>query len=264
MNPNENQPTQQPAPAAAPPAFTPGISTSYPTPAAPEPAPAPAAPVAEPPAPAAPVPPVDPAPAPAPTGQEPAPVDPAATPPAPVDPKPAELDYDEYLKSLTKDIQEPELPKATDVKVDDPDGLDKFFTDYGEKLVEKAMTKMNKNTIVQAVEAKAWGEVFQKYPEIQENQQLRDTIHNIRMGAYARGQSLSPVQVADQLVGTLHGEYKRGVNDTNVQTRVQASQPTGGATPAPAAAAVNYEALQDGGTNEAVKQIEALMAAGQI
>lgn len=262
MQPNETTPAPAPAPA-----FTPGVNMSYPTP---EPAPAPAPePQQQQPAPA-PQPDPAPQPEPAPTNQETPPQPTPQTPPAPQptpDPTPdpnKSQSFDDYLASLTKDIEVPELPKATDVKGDDPESLDKFFTEFGDKIVERALSKVQQGEVVKQAEARAWNDVFTKYPEVKENQQLRDTIHNIRLGAYARGQSLSPVEVADQLVGTLHGEYKRGVNDTNVQTKVQESQPLGGGTPAPAAPSINYEALQDGGINEATKQIEALMAAGKI
>lgn len=261
MQPNENQPQAQPAPQAQP-TFTPGVANSQPLPPAQEPAPQPA-------------PQADPAPAPAPTPTpeptpQPAPVEPGTQPAQnPVEPaKPVEtkpqFNYNEYLDSLTKDIKPVEMPKATDVNHEDPDGLNKFFTELADKTVEKARQEFQKEQIIQTAESRAWQEVFTKYPEVQENTKLRDTIHNIRMGAYSRGESVSPVEAADALVGTLHNEYKKGINDTNVQTRVQASQPlNGGGNPQPTPA-INYEALQEGGRDAAVMQLTQMINDGKI
>lgn len=277
MNPNEPAP-QSPAtePQAAPqaaPTFTPGIANGVQTPQ-----PAPAEPTQQQPQVTTqvqdtPQPNAAPQPAPQPTSQEVStatPQEPSSQPTQNV-PEPAQptqntqqMTYDEYLESLTKDIPTVEMPKPTDVDQKDPDGLVKFFDDYSEKLLEKARQDNLKQSIVQNAEREAWGQVFTKYPEIQNNNDLRDTIHNIRMGAYSRGQSLSPIQVADALVGTLHTEYKKGVNDTNVQTKVVDSQPLGGGSQAPVAPEVNYEALQTGGEQAAVAQLEALMAAGKL
>lgn len=266
MNPNEQsnapepvqQQTEQPAP------FTPGIANGVPQPAPqpvenPQPQEQPAVQPTEPQPQANPQ-----EPAPQPNPQAPQnPQNPQPTQQAPQENKP-QLTYDEYLDSLTKDIKPIEMPKPTDVNKDDPDGLVKFFEDYEQKILEKARQENQKQAIVQSAERQAWGEVFTKYPEIQNNTDLRDTIHNIRMGAYSRGQSLSPIQVADALVGTLHKEYKKGVNDTNVQTRVVDSQPLNGGGQPPQQAQVNYEALQSGGEQEAVRQLEALMASGKL
>lgn len=272
MQPNENvqpnvTPTQDPAPQPAPqaPAFQPGISNGYTAPTEPtqaqptEPAQQPAAQPTQPTEPTAPQPtPTEPTQPAQPTQQ------PAQEPAAQPTETRQQLTYDEYLDSLTKDFQPVELPKPTDVDNSDPDGLVKFFDDYGNKLLERAQQEAQKQAIVQNAEREAWGKVFTKYPEIQNNPDLRDTIHNIRMGAYSRGQSLEPIQVADALVGSLHNEYKKGVNDSNVQTKVVDSQPLNGGGQPPVQAEVNYEALQNGGEQAAVMQLEALMRAGKL
>lgn len=265
MNPNEPAP-QAPAtePQAAPqaaPTFTPGIANGVQAP--PQPAPTEPQPQVNP-TPQEPA----PQPAPQPQAQEPsAPVtQPTQNPQEPAVPavNTPQLSYDEYLDSLTKDIKPIETPNPTEIDQKDPEGLVKFFAEYKKSIIEESKQENLKQAIVQNAEREAWGQVFTKYPEIQNNNDLRDTIHNIRMGAYSRGQSLSPVQVADALVGTLHTEYKKGVNDTNVQTKVVDSQPLGGGSQAPVAAEVNYEALQTGGEQAAVAQLEALMAAGKL
>lgn len=124
-------PQPEPTPAPAPtPTFQPGIaSPSYngATPIAPEP-------VADPQP--TPQPNPEPTPAPAPTG----------TPqPEPV----KQPTYDEYLESLVKDIKPVELPKPSDVKQDDPEGLTKFFDDFGKAVTERAYTEMQKQSVIQ-------------------------------------------------------------------------------------------------------------------
>lgn len=263
MQPNE--PTQSPA-------FTPGIANSVPVPTpAPEPVQQPAEPVA----------PVaqptqqpvqepqqfqQPIQAPQEPVQQVQPTEPSqpVQQPAPQQEPLKQLSYDEYLDSLTKDIKPVELPKATDVDKDDPEGLNKFFDDYGKKMIEQARQELQKEQVVQAAEARAWQDVFTKYPEVLEDKNLRDTIHNIRMGEYSRGQSRSPLEVADQLVGALHSRYVKGINDTNVQTHIQESQPlNGGGQPQPQPA-VNYEALQEGGRDAAVMQLTQMIEQGKI
>lgn len=270
MNP-ENAPVNQ-APTATPapaPVVTPAIApegialSPAPAPAPVEPAPVPQpAPVEPSPAPA---PEPTPAPAPVPTDPTPAPAPTDPTPAPAPDPTPTDtLTYDQYLESLTKDIKPVELPKPSDVNADDPEGLVKFFEDYGNKIIERAQQESQKQAVIREAEGLAWNDVFTKYPEIKDNASLRDTIHNIRMGAFSRGQSLSPLQVADGLIASLHAEYKKGINDNQVTTTIQASQPLGGGgQPAPEPA-VNYEALHTGGTAEAVNQLEALIRAGKI
>lgn len=263
MNP-ENAPATTPIPTPQP-----GIGM------APQPAPAPAPQPDPTPAPAPEQNPWNPQPTPQPE-QQPQPQQPAPQdqpqPEQNVQPQPqtdapkAQLSYEEYLDSLIKDIPEaPAAPNPADIDKDDPEGLTKFFDDYRKSIVAEAQSNMQREAIVQNAEASAWKDVFVKYPEIESNKQLRDTVHNIRVGAFSRGEALSPIQVADALVGNLHDQYRKGVNDTNVQVRVQDSQPlNGGGQPQPQAQGVNYEALQKGGQNAAVSQIEAMIAAGRI
>lgn len=258
MNPNE---PNAPAPTEAP-TFVPGVANA-PQPApepAPEPTPAPSQ-----------APDPTPAPTPAPAA-EPAPTDPAA-PAQPATPAPAEppkvTDFDAYLDSLVKangldtPIELPKTPSQEELEKDDK-ALEKFFGELVDTAVKKAVNEGQKQTTIREAEAKAWDEAFTKYPEIKDAKGLRDTIHNIRIGAYQRGQALSPVQVADQLIGELHAQYKKGVNDTNVQTTVRASQPLGGGTQTPQTQGVDYSKLQDGGSSAAVDELTKLIEQGKI
>lgn len=256
MNPENVQPTAPAAPTPAP------VE-------APQPAPQPTAPLA-------PTPGIQnsPAPqpnqfeqpsAPAPVENPAAPADPNAPAPTPAPAPAPKMTYDQYLDSLVGDIKPVELPKPTDVPADDPDGLVKFFDDFGDKIIQRVTQEQEKATRVQTAEATAWKDAFTKYPEIESNAELRGIVHNIRMGAFQRNENMSPTEAADQLVQTLHNEYRKGQNDERVTTTVVASQPLGGAgQPAPQGATVNYEALHTGGRAEAVNQLEALIRDGKI
>lgn len=259
------EPNAAPQPQATP---TPGIgmAPNYPPTPAPELAPTPAPqPTTQP----------EPTPAPQPEPQpapQPAPAPDGTVPQQNVQPQPTtepiktQQSYEEYLESLTK-ADPIDLPKPTDIDKDDPEGLVKFFEEFGKATEARAVQAMKNQAVIQQAEAKAWDEVFTKYPEIKENKDLRDTVHNIRVGAYNSGQLLTPLQVADGLVGTLHDAYKQGVNDQQVQVRVQASQPLNGGGNPPADTGVNYESLQlpgQAGMDAAVMQLTKLMDNGKI
>lgn len=270
MQPPVNAPTPTPMPTPTPGI---GLAPNYPPQPAPEPQPQLQPAPAPEPAPQ-PTPSPEPQPAPQPTEPQPQPNPTEPTPqvnpqPQPTtDPTRQQLTYDEYLESLTKNIPEPpKLPNPSEVKEDDPEALAKFFEDYGNAMEQRLIARQQQQVVVQQAEGTAWREVFAKYPEIEANPTLRDTVHRIRVGAYQNGESLSPIQVADALVGTLHNEYRKGTNDTLVQTRVQNSQPLNGGGQPPAVPAINYEALQQpgqAGTDAAVGQLEAMIRAGQI
>lgn len=188
--------------------------------------------------------------------------------PAPTDSN-GSFDYDAYLDSLigkdnNQPIEVPKVPSQEELANDDQ-ALTKYFGELVDTAVKKALVESNNQTTVRAAEQRAWEDVFTKFPEIKESKGLRDTIHNIRIGAYQRGQALTPLQVAEQLIGDLHSQYKKGVNDTNVQTTVRESQPLGGGTQTPAPdTRVDYAKLHDGGQNAAVAELEKLMSQGKI
>lgn len=253
------QPTQEPS------VPTPGIGAApnYQPPAQPEPQPQPSQ--QEP----APQPTPQPEPQPAPQPSEPTPQPQPSEPqpqPQAQQPQPQQLSYDEYLEQALNSNPAP-IPKATEINGEDPEALNKFFEDFAAGVVKQAEERFQQREAVRNIEAQAWKEVFTKYPEIEGNAELRETVHNIRMGAYATGKSLSPLQVADALVGTLHNEYRRGINDNQVQTRVQASQPLGGNGQPVPEPKVNLEALQQPGVagfDSAVQQIQAMIDTGKI
>lgn len=182
----------------------------------------------------------------------------------------SQVDYDAYLDSLisqntkpAEEIKVPTAPTAEQLESDDQ-ALTKFFGELVDTAVQKALNEGQKQTTIREAEQRAWNDVFGKYPEIKDSKGLRDTIHNIRVGAYQRGQALSPLQVADQLIGDLHEQYKKGVNDTNVTTTIRDSQPLGGGTQAPTAQPVNYARLHDGGEAAAIDELTKLMSQGKI
>lgn len=238
--PQAPQPAPQPAP--EPPTFTPGVANDVVlTPQQPtEPQAAPQEPTPQ----------QDPNPQPQPQPQN------------PQEPAPKAQTYEEYLESIVGKPQDIEVPKASGVA--DPAELDKFFDEYGAAIRNQVMQEVRQSQAVQNYERQEWDKVFSKYPEVKDNTAIRDTIHSMRLGAFNRGEGMTPLQAADFLVGALHNEYKKGVNDTNVQTEVAQAQPLNGSgAPAPDVG-VNYGALQDGGRDAAVTQLEQLIAAGKI
>lgn len=248
MNPNDNQPTQptEQAPQAQPttPEFQPGIAT------APKPV--------EQPETQAPQPTSDPTPQQTTDNPE---------TPAPTPETPQTQSYEEYLDSLTKNLTVPEVPKPTDdkYKTGNDDDLVNFFADFEQSIIEKQRVESQRQQAYQQAEQKVWGDATKKYDEIGTNSDLRDTIQNIRVGIYQNtGKMLTPTEVADQLIGTLHNQYKKGVNDTNVQTQVVNSQPmNGGGKPQPTVA-TDYKAVQSGNQDAVVGEVEKLIQQGLV
>ena len=251
MNQTNETPNVQPEPQP----FTPGISNApvdMPQPAQ-EPAQPEPAPAAE-------------QPQPAQGEQQPTQPQSSVEPAAPAQEEPKK-DYDAYLDELIgKANSQPveiKMPTEEDFQRDEK-ALENFFTGLVDTAVQRAQEASQRQSVIKEAETNAWNDVFAKYPEIKESKQLRDTIHNIRIGAYQRGQSMSPTEVADQLIGELHREYKKGVNDTNVQTTVRSSQPIGGGSRQQPSVGVDFAKLQDGGRNAAVSELEKLMSQGLI
>lgn len=253
MNPNDNQPTQptEQAPQAQPttPEFQPGIAT------APKPVAQPETQTSE------------ATPAPQPNSQETPQQTENPETPEPKPEAPQTQSYEEYLDSLTKDFATPEVPKPTDdkYKTGSDDDLVNFFADFEKSIIEKQRVENQRQQAYQQAEQKVWGDAAKKYDEIGSNSDLRDTIQNIRVGIYQNtGKMLTPTEVADQLIGTLHNQYKKGVNDTNVQTQVVNSQPmNGGGKPQPTAS-TDYNAVQSGNQDAVVGEVEKLIQQGLV
>lgn len=252
MNENDNQPMNAPE-------YTPGIALSQPTPPAEAPAEAPA----ETPAPAE-----NPAEAPQPaanSSETPAPANPSNPPaetPAP------QMSYEEYLDSLLKDLPEaPATPNPSDekYKTGKDEDLVQFFTDFEQSIIQKSQAEQQRAAALQQAESKYWGDASGKYPEIASDSDLRNTIQNIRMGSMqTTGKLPTPLEVADALIGTLHNQYKKGVNDTNVQTQVVASQPNAGGSRPQTSEQINYEAVQSGNQGDLVGEVTKLINMGKI
>lgn len=186
----------------------------------------------------------------------------------PQKPEEKPLDYDAYLDSLINDavqgeIKMPEIPTNETLQSDEK-ALTKFFEDLVDTAAQKSKAEVTREQVIRDAERKAWDETFVKYPELKDSKELRDTIHTLRIGAYQRGQALSPIQVADKYIGDIRNAYKRAVNDTNVQTTVRDSQPIGGGTQAPKAQGVDYASLHHGGDAAAVNELTKLIEQGRI
>lgn len=175
--------------------------------------------------------------------------------------------YEEYLDSLLKDVPEVTTPKPDDekYKTGKDDDLVQFFSDFESSIIQKSQAEQKRAQALQQVETKFWGEASQKYPELASDASLRDTVQNIRMGSYqTTGKMPTPVEVADALIGTLHNQYKKGINDQNVQTQVVASQPNSGGSRPQTTEQINYDAVQSGNQGDLVGEVTKLINMGKI
>lgn len=188
----------------------------------------------------------------------------------PETPEPAKQQtYEEYLDSLTKNAPEaPKIPDPNDpkYKTGNDEDLLQFFTDYEQSIKDSWRAEQQQQAIYQQAEQKVWGEAATKYPELNTSADLRETIQNIRLGIQQNtGKIVSPLEVADQLIGTLHNQYKKGINDQNVQTQIVNSQPTnGGGRPQVADNRINYEKVQSTNQNDVVSEVEKLISMNKI
>lgn len=259
----EAPPATPPAAPAAPP--TPPATPPVTPPATPEPAPVvpPQTPPEEPAAPAAPAtpptPPADPfaslfATEPAAPTQQPvvpptapptepatppvvpptAPATPAVEPTAPATPAtppaaPTYESYDDYMKRTLAGVPTPpEVPDPEKVNPEDPVAIKGFFDNLMTVAEQRIEAKVERKNAIQNAERRVWEEAFVAYPTLRTNKNVRDIVHNIRMGHFQRGQAITPTQAAQIFLDSLGNSYRQGVADNQVQTTIESVQPQGG------------------------------------
>lgn len=253
--PAQPQPAAPAQPAPAAPA-DPFAAFTQPAPAA-EPA-APAQPPAQPTEPAAPQPsqPVEPA--------QPAPVTPA---PAPAEP--TYQSYEDYMKSVLEGVPAPPAtPDPDKVNPDDPAAIKGFFDELINTVKEQVRSETTRNSAIQASERRLWDEAFEKYGSLRTNKNLRDMVHNIRMGYFQRSVAITPTQAADKLLESLGQQYKQGVADSAVVTSIENVQPQGGGTGEPVATNLDktaaLTAVQTGGETALAAILDQEIKAGRL
>lgn len=73
-------------------------------------------------------------------------------------------------------------------------------------------------------EERQWEQAFKKYPEIQENKELRDTVHQYRIGVLqTQGVEITPRQAADRVLKFSSQAKQQGAKEATQSVRIQAS-----------------------------------------
>lgn len=260
--PSQPAPTATPTPAPADPfasifaqepATTPKPTPPAPTtPTEPQPNPQPVQPPTEP---VQPVQPLVPNMTPVEPGATPAPATPAApaTPPPVAPAKPEQYQsYEDYMKTALEGVPTaPEAPDPSTVPQDDPEKIKEFFTGLMNTAEKRFEAKFERKNAIQTAEKKAWDEAFGKYETLKTNKNVRDMVHNIRMGYFSKGVAITPTQAAEKLLSSINTSYKQGIADNQVTTTIEQVQPTGGGATPPATPGVDKNTmltqLQTGG-----------------
>lgn len=81
--------------------------------------------------------------------------------------------------------------------------------------------RMDEKLKFQQQEQRAWRQVEQKYPQISESKDLRDMLHNIRVGNVVQGGEADLVKIADNMFGQLGAAKSQGRADASVSRKVQ-------------------------------------------
>lgn len=182
---------------------------------------------------------------------------------------PAELSYDQRVDQILSGIQAPEIPDLKKVNYESPEEVEKFFADYGEALVARAAAQMEKKSTFQNLETQEWNKALTAFPTLKDNAELRNMVHNIRVGNHQRGIFQTPTQAAQELLKALGQQYNQGVVDNQVQTTIENVQPLGGAAQAPTNVPITSTQqellqVQDGGTQALEDILNRKIAAGQL
>lgn len=277
--PNPSQPAPQPTPTpqtpatpATPPAdpFA-SVFNATPTPTEPQPNPQPTQTPTEPvqpvQAPATPALAVEPGQPQTPPTQTPPTQQPAQ--PTPAIPQPDQFQsYEDWQKEVLKGVPEvPAAPDASKVPQDDPAAIKGFFDDLMGTAEKRFEAKFERKNAIQAAEKKGWDEAFSKYETLKTNKNVRDMVHNIRMGYFSKGIAITPTQAAQKLLESLNTSYKQGMTDNQVTTTIENVQPVGGqGTPIPTTLDKNaaLTAVQDGGEQALASMLDAEVKAGRL
>ena len=118
--------------------------------------------------------------------------------------QPSEIDID----SLPRD---PENPEYVDPRA------------YAQALQQQAREAARQEFAEQRAEEKLWEKAQEAYPELKTNKELRDLVHNSRMGEIVVGKNPSPKQVADRLFKYLNVAKADGVKQAQSNVVVQES-----------------------------------------
>lgn len=196
---------------------------------------------------------------------------PAPTPTAPEtnEETPKYETYEQYMDRVMANVPKaPEAPDPSKVNADSPEEIKKFFDDMMTTAEQRIEAKIERKNAIKAQETKLWNEAFTKYPTLKSNVNVRNMVHNIRMGYFHRGQAITPLQAAKELIDSMSGSYKKGVADNQVVTTIESTQPTGGNTPPSAPTTMDAESMlqsvQTGGEEALAELLDKEIKSGRL
>lgn len=118
--------------------------------------------------------------------------------------QPSEID----LNALPRDPENPEFV--------DPQA-------YAQALQQQAREAARQEFLEQRAEEKLWEKAQETYPELKTNKELRDLVHNSRMGEILNGKNPTPKAVADRLFKYLNVAKADGAKQAQANVVVQES-----------------------------------------
>jgi hypothetical protein len=202
---------------------------------------------------------------------------PAQTPPAnPADPQtpptqpgqPAKSGYESYIESVLQSIPDaPPIPDLSTIKSDSPEDVNEWFKTYASTIQENIKVEMQRSEAIKTAESNAWTQALDKYPSMKGNKKILDTVQAIRMAKWNAGIALSPTEAAEELIGSLQGEYKRGITDNQVHSNIEQVQPSAGGSStviAPADSVEELRSVQSGGDIALAQILEQRIKNGEM
>lgn len=192
---------------------------------------------------------------------------PQPTPNAPTN-APVYQSYDDFMKEVLGETTPTPLPDHSKIAPDDEEGIKNFFDEIVNTAVARAEQKIRQQNAIQNTERKLWDDAFDKYGSLRTNKNLRDMVHNIRMGEFRRGVALTPTQAAEKVLDALKQQYNKGVADNSVVTTIVDNQPNNGGGGQPVATTLDKEsvltAVQTGGETALASYLDNEVKAGRL
>lgn len=136
-------------------------------------------------------------------------------------------DDDDYLPHYTETQELPDFD-LTNLPADENGLVD--LNAYAEAmkqrdvtLMEQARAAARQEFLEQRQEERAWSKAVEKYPQLKGNRELRDLIHQTRMGSIVEGKNPTPLQIADQLFKHLGTAKTEGYQQAKTTETIQKS-----------------------------------------
>lgn len=91
-----------------------------------------------------------------------------------------------------------------------------------QQVLQQSSQQTSQQLLAMRQEERAWQKAETKYPELKNNKELRDLVHNTRINYLDKGSRMSPSQAADKLFKFIQGAEQRGQAQATETVRVQA------------------------------------------